>query len=49
MKNEIDMVLINKEQVIKKKYEVIKQNGVITFNLGKFTLGANVEDLRKFL
>ena len=49
MNEKIDMVMINKDNVTKKQFEVINQDNVISFNLGNFTLAMKVSDLKKFL
>ena len=45
----IEMVVINKKDVIKKQFEVINQDNVISFNLKNFTLAVRKEDLLKIL
>lgn len=43
--NKLEMVVINGDTIIKKQFEVINDNEVISFNLGKFTLAVRKEDL----
>ena len=49
MNNKIEMVVINKDTVIKKKFEILDKDDVISFNLGKFTLAVRKEELKKFI
>lgn len=43
------MVIMNKGDVIKKLFDVIDKDNVISFNLGSFTLALKKEDLKKLM
>lgn len=45
----IEMVIIKNETVIKKKFSVIDEDEVISFNLGNFFMAVRKEDLRKLI
>lgn len=45
----IEMVIIKNETVIKKKFSVIDEDEVISFNLGNFFIALRKEDLKKYL
>ena len=45
----IEMVIIKNDTVIKKKFSVIDENKVISFNLGNFFIALRKEDLRKLI
>lgn len=45
----IEMVIINKKEVVKKDFDVIDKNEVISFNLSNFTLAVRKEDLKKLM
>lgn len=45
----IEMVIIKNETVIKKKFSVIDEDEVISFNLGNFLIAVKKEDLRKLM
>lgn len=45
----IEMVIIKNETVIKKKFSVIDEDDVISFNLGNFFIAVRKEDLKKYL
>ena len=45
----IEMVIIKNETVIKKKFSVIDEADVISFNLGNFFIAVRKEDLKKYL
>lgn len=45
----IEMVIIKNDTVIKKKFSVIDEDEVISFELGKLTLAVRKEDLKKYL
>ena len=45
----IEMVIIKNETVIKKKFSVIDEDEVISFNLGNFFIAVRKEDLKKYL
>lgn len=47
--NKLEMVVINGDTIIKKQFEVINDNEVISFSLGKFTLAVRKEDLIKIM
>lgn len=49
MTDKIDMVIIKKDSVIKKKFTVIDKGGTISFNLNSFTLAVNKNDLKLLL
>ena len=42
----IEMVIIKNETVIKKKFSVIDEDDVISFNLGNFFIAVRKEDLK---
>ena len=45
----IEMVIIKNDTVIKKKFSVIDEDEVISFNLGNFLIALRKEDLRKLI
>lgn len=45
----IEMVIIKNDTVIKKKFSVIDEDEVISFNLGNFFIAVRKEDLKKYL
>lgn len=45
----IEMVIIKNDTVIKKKFSVIDEDEVISFNLGNFLIAVKKEDLRKLM
>jgi hypothetical protein len=45
----IEMVIIKNDTVIKKKFSVIDEDEVISFNLGNFFIALRKEDLKKYL
>ena len=45
----IEMVIIKNDTVIKKKFSVIDEDDVISFNLGNFFIALRKEDLRKLI
>lgn len=45
----IEMVIIKNDTVIKKKFSVIDEDDLISFNLGNFFIAARKEDLKKYL
>lgn len=45
----IEMIIIKNETVIKKKFSVIDEDDVISFNLGNFFIAVRKEDLKKYL
>ena len=45
----IEMVIIKNDTVIKKKFSVIDEDEVISFNLGNFFIALRKEDLRKLI
>ena len=45
----IEMVIIKKVTIIKKKFSVIDEDDVISFNLGNFFIAVRKEDLKKYL
>lgn len=45
----IEMVIIKNDTVIKKKFSVIDEDEVISFNLGNFFIALRKEDIRKFM
>lgn len=45
----IEMVIIKNDTVIKKKFSVIDEDEVISFNLGNFLIAARKEELKKYL
>lgn len=45
----IEMVIIKNDTVIKKKFSVIDEDEVISFNLGNFLIAVRKEDLKKYL
>lgn len=45
----IEMVIIKNDTVIKKKFSVIDEDDLISFNLGNFFIAARKEDIRKFM
>lgn len=45
----IEMVIIKNDTVIKKKFSVIDEDEVISFNLGNFLIAVRKEDIRKFM
>lgn len=44
-----EMVIIKNDTVIKKKFSVIDEDEVISFNLGNFLIAVRKEDLKKYL
>jgi len=47
--NKLEMVMINGDTVVKKQFEILDKDGVISFNLGKLTLAVKKEDIRKLM
>ena len=47
--DKIEMVMINGDTVVKKQFEVLDKDGVISFEFGKLTLAVRKEDLKKYL
>lgn len=45
----IEMVIIKNDTVIKKKFSVIDEDEIISFNLGNFFIALRKEDLRKLI
>ena len=45
----IEMVIIKNDTIIKKKFSVIDEDEVISFNLGNFFIALRKEDLKKYL
>lgn len=45
----IEMVIIKNDTVIKKKFSVIDEDEVISFNSGNFLIAVRKEDLKKYL
>lgn len=45
----IEMVIIKNDTVIKKKFSVIDEDEVISFNLENFFIAVKKEDLRKLI
>lgn len=45
----IEMVIIKNDTVIKKKFSVIDEDDLISFNLGNFFMAVRKEDIRKFM
>lgn len=45
----IEMVIIKNDTIIKKKFSVIDEDEIISFNLGKFFIAVRKEDLKKYL
>lgn len=45
----IEMVIIKNDTVIKKKFSVIDEDEVISFNLENFLIAVRKEDLKKYL
>lgn len=45
----IEMVIIKNDTVIKKKFSVIDEDDLISFNLGNFFIAVRKEDIRKFM
>lgn len=45
----IEMVIIKNDTVIKKKFSVIDEDEVISFNLGNFLIAVRKEDIRKLM
>lgn len=45
----IEMVIIKNETIIKKKFSVIDEDEVISFNLGNFFIAVRKEDIRNFI
>lgn len=45
----IEMVIIKNDTVIKKKFSVIDEDEIISFNLGNFFIAVRKEDLKKYL
>ena len=45
----IEMVIIKNDTIIKKKFSVIDEDEVISFNLGNFFIALRKEDLRKLI
>lgn len=43
----IEMVIIKNDTIIKKKFSVIDEDEVISFNLGNFLIAVRKEDLKK--
>lgn len=47
--NQVEMVVITKDKVIKKRFQVMNKDGVISFNLENFTFAIRKEDLEEVL
>lgn len=47
--DKIEMVMINGDTIVKKQFEILDKDGVISFELGKLTLVVRKEDLKKYL
>ena len=47
--DKIEMVMINGDTVVKKQFEILDKDGVISIELGKLTLAVRKEDLKKYL
>ena len=47
--DKIEMVMINGDTVVKKQFEILDKDGVISFELGKLTLAVRKEDLKKYI
>lgn len=45
----VEMVIIKNDTVIKKKFSVIDEDDLISFNLGNFFMAVRKEDLKKYL
>ena len=45
--DKIEMVMINGDTIVKKQFEILDKDGVISFELGKLTLAVRKEDLKK--
>lgn len=45
----IEMVIIKNDTIIKKKFSVIDEDEVISFNLGNFFIAVRKEDIRNFI
>lgn len=45
----IEMVIIKNDTIIKKKFSVIDEDEVISFNLGNFLIAVKKEDIRKLM
>lgn len=45
----IEMVIIKNDTVIKKKFSVIDEDEVISFNLGNFFIAVRKKDIRNFM
>ena len=45
----IEMVIIKNDTIIKKKFSVIDEDDIISFNLGNFFIAVKKEDIRKFM
>lgn len=45
----IEMVIIKNDTIIKKKFSVIDEDEVISFNLGNFFIAVEKEDLKKLM
>lgn len=45
----IEMVIIKNDTIIKKKFSVIDEDEIISFNLGNFFIAVRKEDLKKYL
>lgn len=45
----IEMVIIKNDTIIKKKFSVIDEDELISFNLGNFFIAVRKEDLKKYL
>lgn len=45
----VEMVIIKNDTVIKKKFSVIDEDDLISFNLGNFFMAVRKEDIRKFM
>lgn len=44
--DKIEMVMINGDTIVKKQFEILDKDGVISFELGKLTLAVRKEDLK---
>ncbi len=49
MSDKIEMVVINKDTVIKKRFEILDKDDIISFNLSNFTLAVKKDDLKRFI
>jgi hypothetical protein len=45
----IEMVVIENKNVIKREFDVINKDGIISFNLNKLTFALRVDDLKKVM